>query len=117
MGAKFNHWTQKAGESIREYTLELKQLYKANPDRDKQKMTEDLLCRFLDGLRDDSSSFHVEYVKTPMNIDEAVNEIINFVETMWAITDGSDDEGDEMGNSNWTDEMRRLQEDLHHVQC
>ena len=82
MGAKFSHRVQKPGETVQEFAAELKRLYdKAHPDRDRQTRTEDLLRKFLDGLRDDNASFHVEYVKEPSDIDDAVNEVINFVET------------------------------------
>lgn len=82
MGAKFSHRVQKPAETIQEFGADLKRLYdKAHPDRDRQTRSEDLLRRFLDGLRDDNASFHVEYVKEPADIDEAVNEVMNFVET------------------------------------
>ena len=91
LGAKFSHRTQKPGENIQEYAAELKRLNdKAHLNRDRQTRTEDLLRRFLDGLKDDSASFHVEYVKEPMDIDEAVNEVINFTETRGRPDHGSD---------------------------
>ena len=42
---------------------------------------EDLLRRFLDGVKDDEARFHVEYVKEPADIDQAVYEVVNFIET------------------------------------
>ena len=49
--------------------------------RDPRTRQEDLLRRFLDGLCDDNARFHVEYVKDPNSIDEAVYHVVNFVET------------------------------------
>ena len=80
--AKFSHRNQKAGETYEEYAAELKRLYdKAHPKRDKVTRQEDLLRRFLDGLLDDRIRTQVEYVKDPEDIDQAVMEVINFVET------------------------------------
>ncbi len=82
MGAKFSHRVQGAQETTQEFAADLKRLYdKAHPHRDRQTRAEDLLRRFLDGLKDETASFHVEYVKEPLDIDEAVNEVINFAET------------------------------------
>ena len=82
MGAKFSHREQRTTKSVQDFSSDLKLLYdRAHPDRDRQTRMEDLLRRFLDGLNDEEASFHVEYVKEPMDIDEAVNEVINFRET------------------------------------
>lgn len=43
---------------------QLKRLYdKANPKRKSETREEDLLRRFLDGLADSDTQFHVKYVK------------------------------------------------------
>jgi hypothetical protein len=64
---------------VEEYAAELKKLYdKAHANRDEQTRDEDLLRRFLDGVQDDKARFHVEFV---IDIDEAVYEIVNFIET------------------------------------
>ena len=42
---------------------------------------EDLVQRFLDGLRDSDARFEVEYNKEPGNIHEAVFLVVNFVQT------------------------------------
>ena len=82
MGAKFSHRNQKINESVRDYAADLKLLYdKAHPDHDRQTWMEDLLRKFLDGMNDEDASFHVEYVKDPLDIDEAANEVINYRET------------------------------------
>ena len=80
--AQFSNRNQRAGESIEDYAAELKRLYdKAHSNRDRSTRCEDLLRRFLDGLMDDHARFHVEYIKDPQNIDEAMFEVVNFVET------------------------------------
>jgi hypothetical protein len=67
---------------VEDYAAELKRLYdKAHSDRDAATRREDLLRRFLDGISDDRARFQVEYVKEPADIDEAVYEVVNFLET------------------------------------
>ena len=80
-GTLFSSHKQKATESVETYAAELKTLYdKAHSHRDAKTREEDLLRKFLDGLQDSKASFHVEFVKDPKNIDEAVDEVINFQE-------------------------------------
>ena len=82
LGVTFSRRVQRPSETVQEYAAELKRLYdKAHPNRDRQTRTEDLLRRFRDGLRDEGASFQVEYVKEPADINVAVNEVINFMET------------------------------------
>lgn len=60
----------------------MKRLYnKAYPGRDQETRKEDLLQRFLDGLLDERTRFHIEFVKEPDSIDQAVFEVVNFTET------------------------------------
>lgn len=81
-GVQFSHRNQKNGETVEEYAAELKKLYdKAHARRDKETRREDLLRRFLDGLLDEKARFHVEFVKEPNNIDEAVFQVVSFQET------------------------------------
>ena len=81
-GAQFSKCNQKSGQSAEDYSAELKMLYdKAHANRDHQTRAEDLLRRFLDGLNDDRARFHVEFVKEPVDVDQAVFEIVNFQET------------------------------------
>ena len=40
-----------------------------------------MLRRFLDGLYDDKARLHVEYVKEPRTIDDAVFFVVDFEET------------------------------------
>ena len=81
-GARFSHRVQQEGESVQLFAAELKKLYfKAHPDRDRKTSNEDLLRRFLDGLIDEEASFHVEFFKEPSEIDDAVSEVINYLET------------------------------------
>ena len=80
--AKFSNRNQKSGETAEEYASELKCLYdKAHKGRDIQTRQEDLVRRFLDGLRDDEVRCEVEYVKDPCDIDEAVFHVVNYIQT------------------------------------
>ena len=45
------------------------------------KPREDLLRRFLDGILDERARFHVDYVKEPYDVDNAVYEVVNFIDT------------------------------------
>ena len=80
-GTVFAARRQKPSEGVEAYAAELKKLYdKAYANRDARTRDEDLLMRFLDGLLDNKASLHVELVKSPKNIDEAVDEVVNFQE-------------------------------------
>ena len=71
--AKFTHRTQRADETVEEYAAELKRLYaKAYKNRDYRTKQEDLVRRFLNGMRDNEARFEIEYHKEPDDIDEAV---------------------------------------------
>ena len=79
---QFSHRNQKYGESVEEYAADLKKLYdKAHVRRDRETRKEDLLRRFLDGLVDDKARFHVEFIKEPSDIDEAVYQVVCFQQT------------------------------------
>lgn len=81
-GAQFSSRSQNQGESVEDYAAELKCLYdKAHANRDPATRREDLLRRFLDGLLDDRARFQVEFIKEPDDIDDAVFEVVNFLET------------------------------------
>lgn len=80
--ALFSNRDQRHGESPEAYAAELKRLYdKAYPNRDMNTRTEDLVRRFLDGINDEAARFHIEYIKEPIDIDHAVYETVNFLET------------------------------------
>ena len=49
--------------------------------RDEHTSKEDLVRRFLDGLRDEEARWEVEYVKEPEDIDEAVYHVVNYIQT------------------------------------
>ena len=57
--------------------------------RDTETRREDLLRRFLDGLVDDKARFHVEFIKEPTNIDDAVYQVVCFQQTKQKVK-GSD---------------------------
>ena len=48
----------------------------AHANRDKETRSEDLLRRLLDGLIDDRTMFHVEYIKEPTYMDAAVYDVV-----------------------------------------
>ena len=80
--AQLSQRTQRQGETAEEFAAELKRLYaKAYSFRSEATRQEDLVRRFLDGLRDSDARFEVEYNKEPENIDEAVFHVVNFVQT------------------------------------
>ena len=82
--AQFSRRNQKPGETAEEYAAELKRLYdKVHPDRRSRTRDEDLLRRFLDGIQDSKASFQVEFVKEPEDIDEAVFDVVSFLETKY----------------------------------
>ena len=87
-GSQFSKRSQKPGETVEDFAAELKRLYhKAYPRRDIETRREDLLRRFLDGSFDQSASFQVEYVKQPIDIDNAVFELVTFQESKKQSTD------------------------------
>lgn len=89
--AKFSKRSQKMGESVEEYAAELKRLYdKAYINRPSKIRQEDLLRRFLDGLSDNRARQQVEFVKEPTGIDEAVVEVVTFLESQKKISDNDD---------------------------
>ena len=80
--AKFSQRVQRPNETVEEYAADLKRLYsKAHQSRDARTRQEDLVRRFLDGLRDNDARFEIEYNKEPEDIDEAVNHAVNFLQT------------------------------------
>ncbi|MEW8545026.1 MAG: hypothetical protein AB2693_15995, partial [Candidatus Thiodiazotropha sp.] len=80
--AKFSQRAQKADETVEEYAADLKRLYaKAYKCRDNKTRQEDLVRRFLDGMRDSEARFEIEYHKEPDDIDEAVYHAVNFIQT------------------------------------
>ena len=80
--AKFSQRVQRPNETVEEYAADLKRLYsKAHQSRDARTRQEDLVRRFLDGLRDNDDRFEIEYNKEPEDIDEAVYHAVNFLQT------------------------------------
>ena len=80
--AKFRQRVQKNDETAEEYAADLKRLYaKAYKGRDSKTRQEDLVRRFLDGLKDNEARFEVEYHKEPTDIDTAVYHVVNFIQT------------------------------------
>ncbi|KAH3868714.1 hypothetical protein DPMN_031866 [Dreissena polymorpha] len=64
------------------YNAIVRWLYdRAHKRRDVATRKEDLVKRFLDGLRDEDVRWEVEYVKEPRDIDEAVFNVVNYIQT------------------------------------
>ena len=79
--SKFTSRTQKQGETAEDFAADLKRLYdRAHGYRDRRTRDEDLVRRFLDGLRDEEVRMEVEFNKEPQNIDEAVYYVVNLVQ-------------------------------------
>ena len=79
---QFDKRNQEPYESYEAYSVELKRLYdKAYPTRPASIREQDLLKRFLNGLRDDKVRRAVEFVKRPKSIDKALVQAINYTET------------------------------------
>ena len=77
----FSARTQRSTETPEVFAAELKRLYdKAHKNRDKRTREEDLLRRFLDGLWDTEARFQVEYNRKPTTIDQAVDDVVNYLE-------------------------------------
>ena len=49
--------------------------------RDSKTRQEDLVRKFLDGLKDHEARFEIEFNKEPNDIDEAVYHAVNFIQT------------------------------------
>ena len=80
--SKFSQRVQKQNETVEEYAADLKRLNsKAYQCRDVKTRQEDLVRKFLDGLRDNDARFEIEYNKEPEDIDEAVYQSVNFIQT------------------------------------
>ena len=80
--AKFSQRAQKQDETVEEYAAELKRLYaKAYKSRDNETRQEDLVRRFLNGLKDHEARFEIEFHKEPDDIDQAVYHAVNFIQT------------------------------------
>ena len=79
---QFNRRNQKNGETAEAYAAELKRIYdKAYANRDAGIRQEDLLQRFLMGLSDSQARIHIELTKDPRTIEEAVHEVITYIDT------------------------------------
>ena len=80
--AKFSSRIQRADETVEEFAADLKRLYaKAYRNRDFRTKREDLVRRFLDGMKDNEARFEIEFHKEPNDIDEAVYHAVNFIHT------------------------------------
>lgn len=110
---QFSHRGQRDHDTFENYAADLKHLYdKAYPNHDPTTRNEDLLRRFLDGLYDDRTRFHVEYSKEPQSIDEAVYQAVNCQETKKNVF-SQDQYG---GNKTYSKPTRQLHQSENHNQ-
>ena len=73
----FANRDQQSCESLQEYAAELTHLYeKAHPNRSTRVKHEDVKRRWLDGVQDQKSAKHMEFVKNPQTIQEAIKELV-----------------------------------------
>ena len=80
--AKFSQRCQRNDETVEEYAADLKRLYaKAYKTRSEKTKQENLVRRFLDGLKDHEARFEIEFHKEPDDIDTAVYHAVNFLQT------------------------------------
>ena len=80
--AKFSQRSQRHDETVEEFAADLKRLYaKAYKARDERTRQENLVRRFLDGLKDHEARFEIEFRKEPDDIDTAVYHAVNFLQT------------------------------------
>ena len=78
---QFGKRTQRIGESVEDYSAELKRIYdKAYPGRNPKMRRQLLLQQFLNGLRDKQAKFAVEYFKEPGSIEDAVHNVVTYME-------------------------------------
>lgn len=78
---QFGRRTQRPGESIEDFSAELKRLYdRAYERKDPEIRQQALVDRFLAGLRDTELQFAVEWSKDPRSIEEAVRHVIHYME-------------------------------------
>ena len=70
---QFNKRVQRVGESVEEYSAELKRLYdKAYPGKNPEMQRQLLLQQFLNGLRDKQAKFAVEYFKVKVKVSHSL---------------------------------------------
>ena len=114
--AKFHKRVHREDESIEEYAEALRCLYfKGYEHRDRQTREEDLVQRFLDGLRDPDMRFTVEYHRKPTTLDEAVYHAVEYVELRSRIFEGAFT--DKRFNEQRTEECGEYNTDESAVDC
>ena len=80
---QFSRRKQQVGETPEKFAAELKRIYdKAYKNRDSKTRQEDLLQRFLLGLHDYKARIYIELHREPKSIEEAVQEVTTYMETM-----------------------------------
>ena len=73
----FTSRNQQSNESVQDFAAELTMLYdKAHPRRDAKTRCEDLMRRWLDGIKDRKSAKQVEFVKSPATMEDAIDAYV-----------------------------------------
>ena len=87
---QFGKRTQKYDETVEESAAELKRLYdKAYPGRNPEMRRQLLLHQFLNGIRNKSAKFAVEYYKEPNSIEDAIHHVITYLEAQQGTKGGN----------------------------
>lgn len=74
---QFENRDQLTTESVQEYGAELTRLYrKAHPGRDTECVQEDVLRRWLDGVSDREAAKQIEFIKTPVTLEQAITAMV-----------------------------------------
>ena len=80
--ATYSLRVQRPDQTEEEYAAVLNRLYsKAFKTRNSITRQEDLVRRFLDGLKESEARFETEFHKEPDDVDEAVYHAVNFIQT------------------------------------
>ena len=79
---KWTELKQTPGQTVEELAAHIKWLHdKAYPNRDRKTRREDLVSKFFEALSDSMAKAHVQFVKDPQNIDDAVEYVVNYKDT------------------------------------
>ena len=88
---QFSKRVQRVGESVEDFSAELKRLYdKAYPGRNPEMRRQLLLQQFLGGLRDKQARFAVEYFKESSSLEDALHNVITYMEAQQGLGYKSD---------------------------
>ena len=88
---QFSKRVLRVGKSVEDFSAELKRLYdKAYPGRNPEMRRQLLLQQFLGGLRDKQARFAVEYFKESSSLEDALHNVITYMEAQQGLGYKSD---------------------------